>query len=82
MTNIEIHKRDAGMIDKFRKELGKALKASRTSQKISSYRVQKDAGLSYMQVKKIETGEGDIQLKQLILYCEAIGAKLTISTEK
>ena len=82
MTITEIHKRDTGIVDKFRKEIGKALKASRTSQKISSYRVQKDAGLSYMQIKKIETGEGDIQLKQLILYCEAIGAKLTITTEK
>lgn len=80
--NLIYRKRNAGMTDLYRKELGKALKASRLSQKISTYRVQKEAGLSHAQIKKIETGEGDIQMKQLILYCEVIGAKLAVSTEK
>lgn len=79
--NLIYRKRDAGTTDQYRKELGKALKASRLSQKISTYRIQKESGLSHLQIKKIETGEGDIQLKQLIMYCDVIGAKLTFTSK-
>ena len=65
------------MMDKIK--LGAQLRKLREDKAVTQYRLIKNAGLTYLQVKAIENGASSYTVDSLLAYINALGVELKIN---